>query len=601
MGERFTGSVEMTERQRGQEDPAAATAKSVIVLMLLIANVLLFAPLAIYTGNSDEFSVAFLSLLRAFALPAAIVLSVYAAAATWLRPLRSARAKAVLSALVLLTWFQGSILVWNYGVFDGTPIQWMETGWRGILDTSVWLLCLGLAVYGYRRFHRMFFFAAVSTFFIQLVPAVSSGPDTLRALAEDSIESFDPNALDTMARFSSERNILHIVMDGFQADIFADIVKDPQKEALRTSLDGFTWFDNHIGSFPYTQMTMPLLVSGRVFRNEIPADEFTEKTMRGATILNAARESGYELDVATQAYLLNVYSRGGVSNAYPIPINLHTSRQDYLESDAARMLDLALFRVTPHFVKAWIYQDELWFIQRFASDGAFVNLRYFAELEFLRRIGDGLVADRRAPVYKLFHLMLSHQPTVGNAECRYDGRHPTSRHFVTLQATCGLKAVLGVLEAMKAANIYDDALIVLMADHGAWIRPTGYKRTNQIGGGPTASIAGLALPVLAIKPLQSRGPLAVSHAPTTVADVPQTIAELAAIPFDSGGRDVFGIAGDERRLRSFYDYAYGDNREKPGYLYTMLEYEIAGDPYDSESWRAVRRHFPGGKTEPVGQ
>lgn len=206
-------------------------------------------------------------------------------------------------------------------------------------------------------------------------------------------------------------------------------------------------------------------------------------------------------------------------------------------------------------------------------------------------------ASREKPVYKLFHLMISHRPTVGTADCEFDGIRVTSRSNVTDQSVCGLKAVIAVLERMKELGIYDDALIVLMADHGAWVGPREYGRTNQAHDGPKSTTVGLAVPVLAIKPPRAEGSLTVSAAPSDIGDVARTIATLASLNVDLPGHNVFELSGDEARTRYFYNYAYGDNKKMKGYLYTMLEYRIDGSPFDETSWAKHRRILPGGGVE----
>lgn len=565
---------------------------------IVACNVMLFAPFALYVGNPDEFSASLPAMLAAYSLPAALLIVTLGAIA-WLMPARGfARYLAFLAALAILMWIQGTFLVWDYGALDGAPIPWLETGWRGAIDTSLWLAVLLIALYSYRRFGRMLVHVATATFVIQLI-AVSTSLMSGSVVSSNVTESsYDPDQYQAMFGFSPEKNIFHVVMDGFQSDIFADIINDPPNARLANALTGFTVFDQNTGTFPYTQMTAPLIVSGKTYLNDVPVDKFTEATMHGNTVLNSAVAAGFEVDIAAQVSLRKIYAAGQFTNSYDIPSNRHTSKLDYVVSDAVRMLDLSLFRLAPHFVKAYIYQDELWFVQSWFQDARYLALRYFSELSFLEDLASGLRADRDKPVYKLFHLMLSHRPTVGNEQCEFDGIRPTWRINVTLQARCGLSRVVDVLEAMKKIGVYDNTLIVLMADHGAWVAGKGYVVEAGVKadtrGGPKAAIAGMAVPVLAIKPRKAVGSLQVSSAPTSIADVAATIASLARLDAVVAGRNVFEISADESRSRTFFSYAYGKNHKVPGYLYTMAEYEINGSPFSYDSWRLVGRRLPKG-------
>ena len=565
----------------------------------IACNVLLFAPFTLYTGNPDEFSVSLPAVLATYVLPGVIGIAALAAIGALLPEPPFRRYVAVLAALAVLMWLQGTFLVWDYGVLDGKAIPWLATGGRGAVDTSIWIGVLLIALYGYRRFGRMLVLGAAITVVIQII-AIGAGMlsgSTAKMMLVDS--EYDEQQYQAMFRFSPERNIVHIVMDGFQSDIFADIVNDPQHEELGASLTGFTFFEQHMGVFPYTRMTVPLYLSGKTYVNHMPADDFIEQAMRGTTIPNVAEAAGFEVDIAAQVSLRKMYTKGRYTNAYEIPANRHASQRDYVVSDAVQLLDLSLFRLTPHFVKAYIYQDGLWFVQRWFRDAQYLTIRYFSELAFLEEIANGLKVDRDTPVYKLFHVMLSHRPTVGNERCEYDRVRNTTRENVTNQARCGLAAVVKVLEAMKRLGVYDNSLIVLMGDHGAWVAASGYEAPADGDpsdtGGPSAVMAGMAAPVLAIKPVGSSGPILVSPAPTTIGDVPATMAALMGLQARFDGQDAFSLPEDEPRPRRFFNHAYGENADHPGYLFTMAEYEINGSPFDYDAWRYLGVRLPGGR------
>ena len=564
--------------------------------IVVVANVMAFTPFNLYAGNHDEFSVSLAAILMAYAVPALVAVALLGLPGAALRGQAFERYTAFLAALAVLSWLQGTFLVWDYGVLDGSPIPWLATAWRGVLDTSIWLLVLLVALYGYRRFGRLLINAAAVTFVIQLA-AIGLAAGSI-GHPPNADRPFDEAERQAMFRFSPESNVLHIVMDGFQSDIFAEIINDSDNASLGDALEGFTLFAEHTGSFPYTQMTVPLLVSGKSYLNQVPAAEFTDAAMSGGTILNAAAAAGYEIDIASQVTLRNLYTKGGYTNAFSIPNNQHAAERDYVVNDAARLLDLSLFRLTPHFVKALIYRDELWFVQSWFRDADYLQLRYFAELAFLRQLRDQMTVDRPTPVYKLFHVMLSHQPTVGNERCEYDGRRPTWRANVIIQARCGLEHVVDVLERMKELGVYDQSVIVLMGDHGAWIPPTGYVAGDAgKSGGPDRIMAGMAVPVLAVKPAHAGGPLRVSSAPTTIGDVPATVAALMDIDADLDGHNAFELVDGQDRKRQFFAYAYGKNHKHPGYLFPMIEYEIDGSPFDYDAWRRVRMRLPEGRLD----
>lgn len=582
-----TGSADLS-RWRGPGQLAS-------VLACLGSTILVFSAGQLYFGNAQEFTTPFSTL----ALSAASLVVALAVLGAGLGRVINGEARSrlviVLSTLTLLCWVQGTFLMWDYGALDGRPIPWGEMWDRGLLDSAIWIAALAFALSCSLELGPRFLGAACTIVAIQ---AVALGGLWL-ASSDTAPPEVSDSAPAAMFDFSPETNILHIVMDGFQSDIFSDILSDGRIPGIEDSLDGFTFFSNHTGGFPYTQLTMPLIVTGKVYQNERPVADFTADVMEQPNVLNAAIDAGFEVDIAAQPALRDVYSQSRHTHAYTIPGNLHAEQSDYFTEDAFRLADLSLFRVAPHFLRFLVHQDELWLLQRLSAPDDYPNLRYFAEIEFLRQLKDRMTVSRQQPTYKLFHLMISHRPTVGTSDCEFDGIKDTSRAAVTEQSVCGLTQVIALIDRMKEFGIYDSALIVLMADHGAWVRPRMRDDAGDFYDGPRSSTVGLAVPLLAIKPPYSQGTLGESYVATHIGDVARTIADLAEFEVDLPGKQVFELKDSERRSRFFYDYAYGDNKKKSGYLYTMMEYRIDGNPFAETAWTRHRRLLPGGEVEQI--
>ena len=551
-----------------------------------------FTTLAIYSGNTAEFSMSFIDLLR-FYLPYLLAaVGVCGLAGATLPATALLRYHSILAALAVLIWLQGNILVWDYGVLDGREIDWLAGAWRGVLDLAIWIAVLGVAAFAYKRVGKLLVTAATAAVAIQLVGAVftvSGRPDA--STSRPDIQASEESRA-AIAQFSSQKNVLHIVMDGFQTDIFEAIVADPASRITDQDLRGFTLFRNHVGLYPYTQLTVPAILTGKQYRNQIPVADFIERALAGETILSAAAMHGYEVDIAVPRFLMSSYAQTRYTHAFATVSNEHVSDADYVRTDAARLLDLALFRVVPHFAKALVHRDELWVFQALAQPEAYLQMKYFSDLKFLENVADTMSIDREAPVYKLMHVMLSHQPTVGSERCEYDGRHSTNRTTVTNQARCGLWQVLRILRQMQELGIYDDSLIVLMADHGAWVP---IEPAEGFAGSDASPLtAAMALPVLAIKPPNAGAAYSVSEAPTMITDVAATIAAMSGLNGQFPGESAFEIDPDRIRQRQHLSYGYGINPESEGYLFPMQEYEISGSPYDGAAWKKGQRYLPGG-------
>ncbi len=585
-------------------DRASQTVKAMALGAILAANIFLFVPFTLYVGNLDEFITSFPTILAFYVRPAIFLIAAFGLIGAFLIESVFRRYLILLAAISLLLWVQGNMLVWEYGLMTGRRIDWAQHSWRGWTDLGIWFGVILIAIVSHRRIGKPIVYLAIATFSLQFILTFVVGIQNRPALVEKAQNKFSADALTEMQRFSSRKNVLHIVLDGFQSDVFEEIVSDSEDGArFRSALKGFVFFKENLGAFSYTHMAIPALLSGEVYRNHVSVKEFVEETIGGKTILNAAYDAGYEIDLAAPVPLLGMYTKGNYSNAYLIPNHYHMTVPKYELNDSAKLLDLALFRLTPHLLKRYVYNDQLWLVQSFLSeskymqrvrDSKFMRLAFFAHNAFLRHLQANMLADRSTPVYKLFHLMLSHEPMVTNPNCEYAGRVlPLVRLTVKIQAKCSLMGVVSLLEKMKELDIYDDAMIILQADHGAFVQPAGLIGDGKPLGMTIRHVA-QALPLMAIKRPGANGSLQMSLAPSSIIDTPATVASVLGLNEEFDGVSVFDLQPDEARERRTYTYEYSRNEWTIEYLNPIQEFIVSGSGFDTTTWRPGDQFLPNG-------
>jgi hypothetical protein len=472
------------------------------------------------------------------------------------------------------------------------------------VDLAVWLLALGLACRLKLEPRRLLLNGALAVFALQMVASTVTGVRDFSLLARTDDLVSRSESLKQAQDFSRNKNVLHLIMDGFQSDIFEELIGEGQSGPyIVSALDGFVFYRNNLGAFPYTHMSLPAILSGKIYLNHEPIKAFRQETFGNRSIINTAFAAGYEVDLAAPAALANWHRLGEYTNAFNVPRNWHVGPEQTVIDESARLLDLALLRTMPHFVKRVVYNDQNWLIQPIVNDSALMRLEFFSHNLFLQRWRESMTATRDAPVYKMFHLMLSHNPMVVNDSCDYAGQIlPTARVHVLNQARCSLLETVLVLEKMKELGIYDDALIILMGDHGAWIPPRGLKAELRPDGTPKLTMLkpfqqALSLPLLAIKIPGSTGELRISNAPTWTVDVPDTISAALGFSEKFGRRNILTLPEDEQRERRFNFYEYWRGEQDADYLMPIQEYIVEGDVYDGASWRLGKLYPPSSATK----
>jgi Sulfatase len=564
---------------------------------ILVANLFLFVPCTLYFGNSGEFVTPVWSILEVYFYLALLVVGLL----IFLRGLLSSeyqRRYAVLIAVVgLLLWLQGNVFVWEYGLLDGQSIDWNHKVWRGWIDIGAWSSVILLSSIFYRVVEKPVIHIAFSVFFLQLVLLVFSSYQNADVLLKKMEASTSVDALREIHQFSSAQNVLLILLDSFQADVFKEIISHKTEgDQYQSALDGFVFFKENMGVFPGTYMSVPAILSGEIYRNHIPKGEFIKAVYGGKTILNSAFESGYEIDLVGEGSMINMYTNGRYTNAHILVDNYHVTEQEYEQSDTAKLLDLTLFRLAPHFLKKYVYNEQRWLVRPFFLNAEYQQFQYFAHTAFLNKLIQNMSVDRTAPVFKFFHLMITHSPMVVNRECDYaGGTLPRNRKTVTAQSKCSLGTVIKLFDKMKELGIYDDSLIILMADHGGHLQPYRFKNTTIDPDSNAISIdpwtMAMATPLMSIKAPGASGTLKISTALTSLLDTPDTISSILNLDERFGGRSVLELGPLEPRERRNYFYEWERDDWESDYNGPIREFIINGSLYDG-NWRFGKLFLP---------
>lgn len=561
--------------------------------VLIISTIFVFGPFVIYSGNVSEFRVSLIDILKYYAIPGFVLLAVFLSIGMALSKKYVKLYVSVIFAIGVLMWLQGNVFVWKYGLIDGQAFDWTKDQWRGWVDGSLWLLLPAFSIFFHKKLYR---FVMPGSILLICLQAISLSfysfqyPEIWkRSVPQDYVT---PKGI---YEFSSKRNVIQFILDAFQSDFFQDII-DEDRDYYNKALEGFTFFRETTGSFPTTYMSVPAILSGINYKNHIPMQDFVKLTLNGKTISNVLYDKGYEVDLVHGGG--RRYFEGRFSNAF-WPGRLYGKTKYQSRDRAAFLMDLVLFRYVPHFLKPLIYNDQSWLIQRINRRN-FGSQLIFSHREFLEDLIANMTPNRKDPVYKFIHIMTTHSPLVIDENCEYAGRVlPFTRKNLKIQLKCGLDDVIGFFEKLKFLGIYDSSLIVLQADHGAGVE-LAMKGTNSeldsdgfISGDYLTRVAASALPLLAVKPPHSKGPLRISNAQAMLTDIPATISSILNLDERFPGRSVFDLDSKEIRERKTYHYTWQRTNWQDSYFYRLDEYIIKGSVFDRSSWRLGARYNPG--------
>lgn len=570
---------------------------------LIPAVVFVLGPHTIFANNAEEFAVAFGELAAPWLLRTVamnwIVLFVAGCLIALLSERLTRMYAAILLATGLLLWGQGNLWNADYGLLAGQDLDLAVHASRAPYELGAWAVVLVLALGLFRPISRIAPFASVA--FLAVQAAAAAFADTESATAQRVRWLEPPPAL---YQFSRQQNVIHIVLDEFQSDVFGDILQQ-DRASLDRQFTGFQYFADHAGSFPTTSFSMPAMLAGQEYRNQKPAPEFVREAFKQTSILEKVARAGYDVDAATIVPVDSFEQWMGpeaAPNWTGVRFRIrkpYVSRDDYREVSARQLLELSLFRHAPHAAKAFSIDEPdtfyraIWMDRR-ESPAQVRRHEASNSTAFLEQFVGLMTVGRDRPVYKLLHVGVPHRPIVVDRECRFIGLTDMSRQSYTEQSRCAIKLVASLLDRARAIGIYDNSLIIVSSDHGTDLLPLGFRGRSEslslIPGPSTVrlpAMASTAKTVMMIKPPKRTGPVSISEAPTSHVDLPSTILDALGLPGASPDRLMFSRDPAQPRTRLFGMYN-PHVRFPKAYLDRLDVLTIDGSVLDAKAWNVQR-------------
>lgn len=531
-----------------------------------------FEPLYLYFSNVPEWPF-LISRSWYFLLVIALGLSAVITLLTvFLKPRAFGIAIVLLLTIGFLLWFQGNILVWDYGVLDGRQIDWNKYAIRGYVDTSVWVVFFAIAYWKREWIYKNVKSVALALLLIQSITVAVA---FFQAPEEPEWKKYTVDK-EAQFNFSKQRNVIILVLDTFQSDVFQELIDENPE--WKNDFSGFTYFRNAISGFSNTDASIPLILSGEYYDNSRPIKEFLRDVYSTRSIPLTLKQNGYQVEL---------YS--AFENTIEFCYNEAPKASRATPAKMQALIGVTLFRDVPYVAKKKLYE----FVNKRVP---MLFLKSDSNLEFANNVLRSK-ASHEKPIFKFFHIAGAHPPFRINenlqvSDLSYD------RAGYKAQSEGVLKVVRRFLKALKDIGAYDNSLIFIVGDHGAGdfgiysieLSQGNYVKTSKEPKRVSDLTIGKGIPLFLVKPFGAKGEMKVSDAPVSLSDIPKTIVSELGISETYPGRSVFEVRPSETRYRRFLNYLW-DQHPNKDYLPNMEEYIITGFSWLSQSWMPTYRKF----------
>lgn len=522
-----------------------------VVILTFMSGI--YYPNELYLNNLDEFinpfGGFFLILLTGSLLSAVImIMGMLLLPKSWIRP-----CNLVLLGIGIMGYLQAMFLNGKLNSLTGDTQIWGSG--KQIINVVIWIAVVCLVVgLGYYKafFQKIFKGICIYICLIQLVTLVTL------VVTTDVTSKGSQEALTTQGslELSDGNNVLVFILDMFDSSVLQQIIEEDS--SFVEPLADFTFYRNTTSCFSHTMVSIPYLLTGTEWTPGITTSDYPVYAYENSNTLWDIEERDYNVGVYTNVNYLSDSVYEAVAN-YSDEVKVKCKITDtYSTMRRTAMYTLVPFCLKQNYayytsdIRNMIDADEIWSIEN--------DLPFYNSL-----IKTGLsINNEHDNAFRFYHMRGDHEPFYLSEDLQYDktGRE----NNIYSQARGSLKIVYEYLKQLKELGKYDDATIIITADHGKIIN---YDSENNRPDEPT-------MPIMLVKePNQTNNSLMISDAPVSQTEIMPYVMKQIGLDWKLYGKTFDEIPVNEERQR--YYYAITMN----GY---ELRFSILGNANKIENW-----------------
>ena len=454
----------------------------------------------------------------------------------------------------LALYIQGNFVFTDYGILNGTPINWGNYQTTAIWNTIMWIVCI-IAPFIARAITKknislMLTLIAGCILLVQSITLVSLVVTTDFSTNEASKAVY--LSKQGINDLSQQQNVVIYILDSFDADFMDEIIADEPE--ILNPLHDFTNYRNATSYTPYSVGSTAYMLTGKTYRNEKPYPEYLEEAFNDAQFYKKMDSMGYDFGIyAETSYIGHSFLENYVENAVFEKKVLSSYR-----ALGAKMIKFTAFKYFPHILKPFVWLDTETFADiMIAPEGgeppfSSENIEYYTDLQ-----REGLKINESEKSFRYIHLNGAHMPYVYSEDLTLI---PESEGSSKQSTRASLKMFSLYQEEMKKLGVYDNTEIFLLADHGE----------GSISAERRGDIMFLHKPIGA-----SSESMTYSNAPVSQSDIWPTISKALDLGIEiDTGYPLDEIAENSQRIRKhFYTKAWHSDYIGE-YFYPIHVYDI---------------------------
>jgi len=566
---------------------------SLLISSSLVLYITLFSTGEIFFSNFGEFNYSYSDIV-VYLIAISFIFVCLFTLVLFVVPNRIFKIVTMISlVLTLLSWIEGNFLYPEFGPLDGRIIDWNNWLIWGYVDISIWIITIIIFVYLNNYIFKYLNRAAL--LIISIILVIISFNYIKYSSKQLSKYSFDYS---TIANFSEKENVIVILLDELQSDIFYELLNE--NPVIKKVFSGFTYYPDTVGGYGYTLPSIPLMLTGQYYNNSKPFGEYINRAYSDSSITKHLIDLDYRVDLYPKFVDYNYLKSTKIADNL---IRKGEFYNDQIAQQGSNLISLALFKISPQIFRKHLYNNYI-FHRSSNKKKKKTSLNHidfmYQDVDFVKQIESKSKIVYKKPAFKFFHLRGAHVPWVYTADGNIIEEHKLtgSRKNYKDHVLHTLKLTSDILKKFYEIGIYDSSHIYILSDHGTGrsygTRVNPDSRYNNINNTENSIIPHIikarAIPLFMKKEPYSKGELEISNKPISTSEFSQILIKDLKL-YDNNSK----YNPRNRNSRRFL-YYFTNPITKKGYLPSMFEFYINGDSWLDSSWEGPNKVYSDDKS-----
>ena len=516
---------------------------------------LILGTIQMFVGNYSEFYFELGDILK----PVSLLFLAMVVGALVLLLISKGKFRGVLLSLLfsggLALFIQGNFVTTNYGILDGTAVDWGSYTFTAVWNTLMWILIIVIPLVIYKMYpflmKKLLIIVSVAAFVVQ-------GISTVITLRNTDIEDKDKDYSFMLSKgneflISEKENIIVFLLDAYDSVYFNDFMNS--HEDFKDSVwENFIYYPNTVGGSTRTVLALPHLLTNQAYTTGEPYGEYINNSYEKTNLYKELEANNYDIGIFTNSSFI-------AEDTAKSFVNYSSDKKSVKDTTVLlkKWIKFMGCKYFPHLLKkrVWMYSGEF-DEAAFSSDNS-NNVAYSVSYDsvFFEDFNrEGLVYENEHNAFRFYHLMGAHAP--------YNLTKEGTRNAEGTSLEEQEEGVWFILDKyfteMKNKGVYDSANIIILADHGDLRLETN--------------------PLFMIKPANNNNGFEVDDRPVSFQNFTPTILEMIGV--DNDIESVFELTEEDNKERYFY-VQRGDD---------LIEILVEGDAYGEKNAKQTGTTYP---------